>query len=117
MATYKSNYTGTQIDTAVGRALPDGELDKKFDTKINKPESNIDYITVPSVDTTGEQSKVLIGNSKNTGMKVLRNFLLSERVPYYTATNTIEYVKFRQMTEAEYNTTAHDRDTIYFIVG
>lgn len=117
MATYKSNYTGTQIDTAVGRALPDGELDKKFDTKINKPESNVDYVTVPSVDKTGGQSKVLIGTPINTGINIVGNILMSERVPYYTATNTIEYVKFRQMTEAEYNTTAHDRDTIYFIVG
>ena len=117
MATYKSQYTGTQIDTAVGRAAPDGEIDRKINSKMSIPETNSNYITVPTVNKSGAQDKLYIDTSSNTGLGTAGNLLLVEKVPLYTSTSNVEYIKFRQITEADYNTSVHDDNTIYIVVG
>ena len=117
MATYKSEYTGTQIDTAIGRASPDGEIDRKIKSKMSIPRTNPNYITVPTVNKSGEQDNLHIDTSSNTGLNVVGNLLLVEKVPLYTSTTNVEYVKFRQITEADYNSSVHDDNTIYIVVG
>ena len=115
MADYNSLYTGEQIDNAIGRALPNGDLDKKISEKgaliTEKPSGDAFLLR----DSAGAFS---YGYFFNKGLKVVSTGQQSKDIyvdAIYANSGTIK-TTIQFLTSAQFaGITVKDPSVLYFI--